>query len=311
MIQYDYDRARDRWAAVRAHMEAGDEKSTIRGRRLHRNWNLFKVGLTGFGLLLRVVGLYGRGVRNALNIELNEITLEFDTLPAAFDGYRVMQISDPHLDAMPEFAERIEAIVSGTPVDLCVLTGDYRFRVHGPFDRVREAFDRVLPAIQAQDGTIAILGNHDSVEMIPMFEEREVRVLVNQTISVTRGDDLLHITGVDDVYYYYTEDAGTAIRHAPDGFRIALAHSPELVPWAAEAGVDLYLTGHTHGGQVCLPGGRPVFTHSLADKRFSTGLWQAESMTGYTSRGAGVSGLPVRYNCPGEVTVFTLRARTA
>jgi hypothetical protein len=309
MIQYDYDRARDRWSAVRAHMEAGDEKSTIRGRRLHRNWNLFKVGLMGFGLVLRATGLYRRGVRNALDIELNEIALEFDGLPAEFDGYRVLQISDPHLDAMPEFAERISALLSATSVDLCVLTGDYRFRVHGPFDRVRDAFDQVLPAIEAADGTIAILGNHDSVEMIPMFEERGVRVLVNQTISLSRGQGLLHITGVDDAYYYYTEDASLALRHAPDGFRIALAHSPELAPWAAEAGVDLYLTGHTHGGQVCLPGGRPIFTHSLADKRLTSGLWRKDSMTGYTSRGAGVSGLPVRYNCRGELTVFTLRAR--
>jgi len=307
MIQHDYDRLRDRWAAVRAHMEAGDEKNTIHGRRLHRNWNLFKVGLVGFEMFLRATGLYRRGVRNALDIELREIVLELDGLPAAFDGYRILQISDPHLDALPEFAGRVASLVSSASIDLCVLTGDYRFRVHGPFDRVRDAFDRVLPAIDAADGTFAILGNHDSVEMIPMFEKRGVRVLVNQTISLTRGDALLHITGVDDAYYYYTEHATAALHNAPGGFRIALAHSPDLAPRAAEAGVDLYLTGHTHGGQVCLPGGWPVFTHSLADKRFTSGLWRHGTMTGYTSRGAGCSGLPVRFNCRGEITVFTLR----
>jgi predicted MPP superfamily phosphohydrolase len=309
MIRHDYERMRDRWAAVRAHMEAGDEKNTIHGRRLHRNWNLFKIGLVGFEIFLRATFLYRRGVRNALDIEINEIALEFDGLPVEFDGYRVLQISDPHLDALPDMAERLSTLLSAVSVDLCVLTGDYRFRVHGPFDRVRDAFDRVLPAIDAADGTIAILGNHDTVEMIPMFEKRGVRVIVNQTISLSRGDALLQITGVDDAYYYYTEDAVTALHNAPGGFRIALAHSPDLAARAAEAGVDLYLTGHTHGGQVCLPGGWPMFTHSLADKRFTAGLWRHGRMTGYTSRGAGVSGLPVRYNCRGELTVITLRTR--
>lgn len=305
----DFDQAcnRTQWAADRARMEAGDEKSTIHGPRRHRNWTLFKVALMGFGVLLKATGLYGRGVRNALAIELEEVELAFDRLPAAFDGYRILQISDPHLDAMPEFAERIADLVRSQPVDLCVLTGDYRFRVHGPFDRVCEAFDRVVPAIDAADGVFAILGNHDSVEMVPMFEALGVRVLVNQTISLPRRDSLLHLTGVDDAYYYYTVSASEALRNAPDGFRVALAHSPELAAEAADAGVDLYLTGHTHGGQVCLPGRIPLFTHSIAPHRLASGLWNHKSMAGYTSRGAGCSGLPVRFNCPGEVTIFTLR----
>jgi len=298
---------RSRWAIDRARMEAGDEKSTVRGPRRHRNWTLFKIALMGFGVLLRVSGLWRRGVRNALAVELEEVELRFERLPAAFDGYRILQISDPHLDAMPEFAERIASLVRRAPVDLCVLTGDYRFRVHGPFDGVRAAFDRLLPEIDAADGIFAILGNHDSVEMVPMFEAQGVHVLVNQTVSLSRGAALLHLTGVDDAYYYYTENASHALLHAPDGFRVALAHSPELASKAADAGVDLYLTGHTHGGQVCLPGRIAVFTHSLAPHRLASGLWREGAMTGYTSRGAGCSGLPVRFNCPGEVTVFTLR----
>lgn len=307
MKEMDRACARARWAVNRARMEAGDEKSTIEGPRRHRNWTLFKIGLIGFGVMLRATGLYRRGVRNALAVALEQVELRLDRLPAALDGYRILQISDPHIDAMPEFAERLAALVRNAPVDLCVLTGDYRYRVHGPFDRVRTAFNTLLPEIDATDGIFAILGNHDSVEMVPMFEAQGVRVLVNQTVSVSRGSALLHVTGVDDAYYYYTENASDALRNAPDGFRLALAHSPELAPQAADAGIDLYLTGHTHGGQVCLPGRIPVFTHSLAPHRLASGLWHEGPMTGYTSRGAGCSGLPVRFNCPGEVTVFTLR----
>ncbi len=308
MKSSDIDEARQRWADARARMESGDEKHTPDGRHRVRHWSLFKIGLTGFEFFLKTTGLYKRGVRNALDIELRQVTLEFDNLPAVFDGYRILQISDPHIDAMPELPQRISQLIKAADVNLCVLTGDYRFRVHGDFTRVSEGFDELIPAITAEDGTVAILGNHDSAEMVPMFESLGVRVLVNQTISVSREDSLLHVTGVDDAYYYYTDDARTALEYAPDGFRVALVHSPELVIPAAVAGVDLYLTGHTHGGQVCLPGGIPLITHSLADKRFATGLWRLENMTGYTSRGAGVSGLPIRFNCPGEVTVFTLKA---
>lgn len=302
------DEARQLWADTRARMESGDEKHTPDGRHRLRHWSLFKIGLTGFEFFLKTTGLYKRGVRNALDIKLRQVTLEFDNLPPLFDGYRILQISDPHIDAMPEMPQRISQLIKAADVNLCVLTGDYRFRVHGNFARVSEAFDELIPAISAEDGIVAILGNHDSVEMVPMFESLGVRVLVNQTISISRDDSLLHVTGVDDAYYYYTDEARAALENAPPGFRVALVHSPELVIPAAVAGVDLYLTGHTHGGQVCLPGGIPLITHSLADKMFATGQWRLQNMTGYTSRGAGVSGLPVRFNCPGEVTVFTLKS---
>ena len=289
-------------------MEAGDEKHTPDGRRRHRHWPLFKLSLVLFGWMLKATGLHRRGVRNALDIELREISLSFDRLPAAFDGYRILQISDPHFDAMPELTERMMRLVEAVDADICVLTGDYRFRVHGGFDGVGEALSKIIPAIACRDGVAAILGNHDTVDMVPMFEALGVRVLVNQTISIPRQDTMLHITGVDDAHYYFTERATDALRDAPEGFRVALVHSPELVPQAAEAGVDLYLTGHTHGGQVCLPGGRPIITHSVLHKRFASGLWREGPTVGYTSRGAGVSGLPVRFNCRGEITVFTLRS---
>jgi predicted MPP superfamily phosphohydrolase len=308
MISSNSNDDRKNWANVRAHMESGDEKHTPDGRHRTRHWSLFKIGLTGFEIFLKATRLYERGVRNALNIELRQITLEFDNLPAAFDGYRILQISDPHVDAMPALCERITQLARAADADLCVLTGDYRFRVHGDFTRVTEAFGEMLPEISTRDGTVAILGNHDTAEMVPMFEALDVRVLVNQTISITRDDAMIHVTGLDDAYYYYTEAATDALENAPSGFRVALVHSPELIIPAAKAGIDLYLTGHTHGGQVCLPGGYPLITHSLADKHFASGLWKLEKTTGYTSRGAGVSGLPVRFNCPGEITVFTLKS---
>jgi predicted MPP superfamily phosphohydrolase len=126
---------------------------------------------------------------------------------------------------------------------------------------------------------------------------------------VRRGSSEIYVTGTDDVHYYYTDAAPAALESAPDGFKIALIHSAELAGAAAKAGFSLYLTGHTHGGQISLPGGVPIITHLALYRRFASGLWRLASMTGYTSTGLGVSGLPVRFNTRGEAVLITLRRR--
>jgi len=298
---------RQAWAAQRAALEASDAKHMPDGRPHSRAWGLFTLLLQGLAILLRLLGLYERGVRNALDIGLVEHELVFEGLPPAFDGYRVMHMTDLHLDGHPALPGRIARLVEGVACDLCVLTGDYRFRVHGPWDRVTEAFESIMPAIAATDGIVAVLGNHDAAGMADMLESLGARVPVTSTETLSRGDAAIHVTGIDDPHYYFTPAAARALVEAPDGFRIALVHTPELCHQAAEAGFDLYLCGHTHGGQVCLPGGKPVITHAGGFRRYASGFWQVGKMKGYTGRGAGCSGLPIRFNCRGEVTVFTLR----
>ena len=295
------------WAAARSAMEAGTRKHTPRGVRRRRQWALFEAALAGFGVVLQGVGLYRRGVMNALDIGLSEVELAFPHLPAPFDGYRVLHLADLHLDAHPALAKRAAALARRAQCDLCVLTGDYRYRVHGPIDGGMAGIARLSQALDAADGTYAVLGNHDTVEMVPALEALGIRVLTNQTVSIARAGAALHVTGVDDVHYFYTDHAAEALGRAPDGFRLALVHSPEMVRPAAESGIALYLTGHTHGGQVCLPGGWPLFTHSEGGRRYAAGLWRHGDMVGYTSRGVGVSGLPVRFNSRGEMTLITLR----
>lgn len=298
---------RDRWAVSRARMEAGDEKHMPDGRRRKRMWLPFKLALGAFALGLRLTGLYARGVRNALDIRLNAFEVALPGLPDAFDGYRILHLADLHIDALDAFPARLAALAGSVDCDLCALTGDYRFRVHGPADSVGPGMRMLTAALRPRDGVFAILGNHDCAGMAPLFESLGIRMLVNETATLTRGGEALHLTGIDDVHYYWSEDASSALRHAPPGCRVALVHSPEMAEEAAASGVSLYLTGHTHGGQVCLPGGLPVITHSRGRRRFAAGLWREGGMLGYTSRGAGVSGLPVRFNCPGEAALITLR----
>jgi predicted MPP superfamily phosphohydrolase len=297
-----------RWAIARARMEARLERRTPDGRRSLRPWELFDKIVHQAGVGLWCMGLYDRGVRNALEVRLNRFELAFEDLPAAFDGYTILHLTDLHIDALPEMPGRLRALFNGLSVDLCVMTGDYRFRKRGPFAHVIDQIAHLLDGIATTDGVLATLGNHDSVEMVEPLEGIGVRVLINETASLVRRGAAIHVTGVDDVHHYYSDHAHHALGDVPDGFRIGLVHSPELARAAADSGISLYLTGHTHGGQICLPGGRPIIRNLTTHKEYCTGMWRCGGMVGYTSAGAGVSCLPVRYNSRGEATLFTLRA---
>ena len=93
-----------------------------------------------------------------------------------------------------------------------------------------------------------------------------------------------------------------------DGFRLALSHSPEFMRRLARNAADMMISGHTHGGQICLPNGSPIVTGASVPRHCVKGRWQYHTLTGYTSRGVGASGVPVRFNCPGEITLLTLKA---
>ncbi|MCJ7615551.1 MAG: hypothetical protein MUO43_03335, partial [Desulfobacterales bacterium] len=113
--------------------------------------------------------------------------------------------------------------------------------------------------------------------------------------------------GLDDPHYYYTDQALCALEEECDNFKIVLVHSPELYDMAANNDYNLYLCGHTHGGQISLPGGIPLITHLYVGKKFHSGLWSYSNMKGYTNQGCGVAGIPVRFNTKSEIALITLK----
>jgi len=142
--------------------------------------------------------------------------------------------------------------------------------------------------------------------MVPEFEKMGLRVLTNETVHIRRGESSLSVTGLDDPSNYYTDAALCAMEEENDGCKIVLAHSPELYDMASSNGYKLYLCGHTHGGQICLPGGFPLVTHLKTGKKYFRGFWQYNGMSGYTNQGCGASGIPVRFNTKSEIAVITL-----
>jgi len=296
------------WAERRGALERQRLRSTPEGFR--RPANTPRPALAAFELGLKLTGLWRRGLANGLDVRLRTLALELPGLPAAFEGYRILHVADPHLDAAPALPAAILGCVAGLEVDLCVCTGDFRAADRGPFTEtaILEPLAELRRSVRAADGFLATLGNHDCAEMAPELARLGYQLLLNRSRRLHRGGAGILVTGVDDVHRFYTPAAAAALGALePATFGLALVHSPDLAHRAAAAGYDLYLCGHSHGGQVCLPGGRPVVTHvGRPHRRLASGLWRYRTLTGYTSPGAGLSSLPVRFNCPPEVTLFVL-----
>lgn len=299
--------ARAGWRRVRQALEARGGRSSVGGGRRIRLWGLFDRLVRVFGLGLRLTGLYRRGVRNALDIRLTELEFHFPDLPTAFDGYRIAHLTDPHLDGLPGITEAALRVACRVEADLCVFTGDYRMRTSGPFEQVLPGLEALRDAIGAPDGALVTFGNHDCMAMVEPLEAMGMQVLVNQGIEIARNGESITLTGLDDVHWFYSDAAAAALRDAPGRFKIALVHSAEVADLAADAGYALYLAGHTHAGQICLPGGRVLFSHMVRLREYARGVWRRGAMQGYTSSGIGVSSLPVRFNTRGEIAVISLR----
>jgi predicted MPP superfamily phosphohydrolase len=295
------------WTERRIDMEAGRLKHTPTGVRRIQYWPFFEHLVHVFAVGLRVIGLYARGYRNALDIQVTELEFEMPELPKAFDGYRILQLTDLHIGRFDEIIAAAIERVRDVQADLCVLTGDYLWGVGGPFQHVLPVMAKLREAANAADGICATLGNHDCHELVPMLEGLGIRVLLNETVAVERSGEKIYLTGLDDVHYFYTDAAHRALLESPDGFKIALVHSPEVADWAAAAGYSAYLTGHTHGGQICFPGGHPLITHVHRCRAYASGLWRCSEMHGYTSTGTGVSAIPIRFNTRGEIVLIRLR----
>jgi len=255
---------------------------------------------------LRLIGLYSRARRNADKIVVRRTNLTFDSLPSAFDNFTILHLSDLHADISEGAMHHLVSIVDNLKYDICVLTGDYRGKTYGPFEKTLKGVSDLRERLK--DPLYGVLGNHDTIQMAPFLEAMGIRMLFNECEQIVRGACQIYLAGVDDAHFYRADDIDKAASRIPAGaFSILLSHTPEVYDQAAGAGFDLILCGHTHGGQLCLPGGIPIKLEAILPRRMGSGTWRHAGMVGYTSVGAGTSLLPVRLNCPPEITLHTLR----
>jgi uncharacterized protein len=252
---------------------------------------------------------------------LERVDIWLPTLPSALDGFTIAQLSDFHYD--PYFSVTpIKAgiqMVNDLNPDLVVLTGDF---VTMPFRDSRKHENRlameaadpcseVLRALQAPHGVFAILGNHDHIfgpeGVTDSLQARGIQVLRNRSVAIEKDKRHFWLAGLDDVLGDGADLDETLRRIPPGETTVLLCHEPDFADIAALYGPALQISGHSHGGQVRLPlFGAPILPP--LGRKYPWGWRRLGSMQLYTNCGIGTVNLPIRLNCPPEVTLFTLRS---
>ena len=280
---------------------------TYRHSRFYRDFE-HKVTRPLLRSILRATGLYGRGLQNALSPVVRRVSVPVGDLPPDLDGFTLLHLTDFHIDGVPGLADAMVPVLRELKPDLCVLTGDYRFEDHGSCDAVYPLMRQLLDSIQAPYGIYGILGNHDCSAIAYRLEEMGVRMLINEAVEIQVGPASFWLAGVDDPFDYRTHDLRRAMTEVPpDSFCVLLAHAPEIYEEASQRGVNLYLSGHTHAGQIRFPLVGAVRRNAHCPVEYAFGSWEHKSMQGYTSAGIGCSSVPVRFACPPEAVLIELR----
>ncbi len=235
--------------------------------------------------------------------------------PAHLDGFNIALLSDFHYD--PYFSihpiRSAVSIVNALRPQLVVLTGDFVsmpfFGEHAPAAAAAEPCARLLRNLQSPYGLWAVLGNHDVFtdpdRVTDALTSQGIHVLSNQSVPIERNGGRFWLAGVDDVLGK-TADLYKTLHDIPSGeATVLLAHEPDFADRVASHPVDLQLSGHSHGGQVRFPFMRPLYLPDLA-RKYIWGQYKIGNLTLYTNPGIGTVEVPVRLNCPPEVTLITL-----
>ena len=252
---------------------------------------------------LSQVARYALNEANTLAVEQIEIRLK--RLPKNLEGFRLVHLSDIHHSPFTdiEHISRAVKVANSLKPDMFVLTGDYVSHESAYIAPMAE----VLGKLESEFGTFACLGNHDhwtDAEMVTdLLREANIKVLINEGFRFTAKDASFWLAGVDD-YMVGKTDLRAALRGSfPDEMKMLLAHNPIIVRRAARVGVDLMLSGHTHGGQIKL---RDDEKRILPRRKLKNGLYRRKDTQIYITRGIGTVVLPVRYGCPPEISLLEL-----
>lgn len=255
---------------------------------------------------------------------LERVAVSIPRLPSAFEGFTILHLSDiHHSNIVPraQIERAVEAGIAERP-DLVALTGDFvstaRLQPGSGIDYAEPCAAILAPLADravVPMGAFAVLGNHDfdtdPSRVTRALEARGIRVLADEHLFLERGGERLRIAGVAD--FWRAPDRADALTRTLAGRGedepvVMLAHNPDQFPELAAAGVSLTLSGHTHGGQVRIPGWGPLWVPSRFGDRYAQGLIEENGSRLYVTRGVGTLIVPFRFACPAEVTLLTLHA---
>lgn len=261
--------------------------------------------------LRKLAGDLSKRAQSALN-EANTLTLErieisLERLPKKLDGLKCVHLSDIHHSPLTDLKhiERAVKFANRLKPDIVLLTGDY---VSHDIEYIAPVA-ATLANLRSPMGTFACLGNHDHWTdaglVTELFRGEGITMLVNEGLRLGNADgSSFWLGGVDDHMVGQTDVAAALKGSYPDEVKILLAHNPVIFRQAVKQRVDLTLSGHTHGGQVKL---RDKEKRIIRRRKLSSGLHERKSAQIYITRGIGTVVLPVRYQCPPEISLLTLR----
>jgi len=255
------------------------------------------------------------------SVVVNRVEVHLRRLPEAFDGFTIAQLSDFHYDERFSAATIRSAVEIANKLqpNLTVLTGDFVTEpalAYGRHVNRREAANTAEPCgallnkLRADFGVMSVIGNHDGnadpERVKALLRDQGLPVMYDEAKAIERDGKRIWIAGLDD--NPDDTDIRPALRGIPENeCVIVLVHEPDVADFISQYPVDLQLSGHSHGGQVRLPLIGPTYLPRLG-RKYPQGLRRVGPLTLYTNVGIGTMGLPVRFNCPPEVTLVTLRA---
>jgi len=272
----------------------------------------FIKGLAAAGLVsFSAAAAYG-SLFEVTNYEITETDIVIRNLPAGFDNFRIVQLTDIHHSPLVSLAEvrRVVELANGTNADMAALTGDYTTTRVSYIEPCAEA----LGALRAPAGVWAVLGNHDHYTDAELttraLQRRGINVLDNASTTLRRGGDELQLAGIDDWSWGQTDWPRALHGINPARPSVLLSHEPEVFEHAEAAPFSLVVSGHGHGGQISLPfvGSPARFTNEF---KYLRGLYRRGDAQLYVSRGTGVVGLPFRCGARPEIAVLRLRRLTS
>lgn len=271
------------------------------------------LGIAVFINILASLALVWGALEEPLRITRTTVALSSPKLPPG-QTLRILHLSDLHLERWGEREERMVVLIQEAEADLILITGDYVNTSYRSDKETLAEVKRFLRKLKAPHGVYAVLGTPFVDYYVPPSFVNTKTTLLRDQVAPIRLDreHSLALIGVE-CHHNIQRDAltlaDTATKADPNAYRILLYHSPELMDHAPAQDIDLYLCGHTHGGQVRLPGYGAILTASALGKRYEMGRYDKEGTTLYVSRGIGMEGLAaprVRFLSPPEITLFEI-----
>lgn len=256
------------------------------------------------------VAALGYGFAETGDVRIERVSAKLPNLPLAFDGTTVAFLTDIHHGPYVTLAQVQSFVRTALALqpDLIVLGGDYSLR-HERF--IAPCLD-VLSSLRAPLGVYGVLGNHDYWhgldETRAGLKRAKIEELTNRGVWLKRGSDRLRLAGVDDLWCGTVDVAAAVGETNSNDVCLLLSHNPDVAETLADRRVGLMLSGHTHGGQMTAPGIPNPFTPSNYGDKYARGMVDAPATRVYVSRGLGTTGVPIRYNCPPEISLITLRS---